>query len=150
MDEMEWRSLWWVNTRVFDSENDIQFLMLNLLMDLWWTVWRTLCHWSPGYTSEAVYEVWINGICSLNGNLLRCIWLLIAVLFLLPGCLWEEMDAILVKRQYYYMDGDLNDKPTAMRSRSMARSQSWTTVYKGPDRLLRMMFTAPITINPEN
>ena len=24
----------------------------------------------------------------------------------------------------YYMDGDLNDKPTAMRSRSMARSQS--------------------------
>ena len=44
-------------------------------------------------------------------------------------------------KQYYYMDGDLNDKPTAMRSRSMARSQSWTTVYKGPDRLLRMMFT---------
>ena len=29
---------------------------------------------------------------------------------------------------YYYMDRDSNYKPTAMQSRSMARSQNWTTV----------------------
>ena len=67
---------------------------------------------------------------------------------ILKGCV--SLHKAFAQAILYYMDGDLNDKPTAMRSRSMARSQSWTTVYKGPDRLLRMMFTAPITINPEN
>ena len=40
--------------------------------------------------------------------------------------------------------GDSNDKPTAKRSRSMARSQCWATVLKRTGSLVHQMLTVPM------
>ena len=53
-------------------------------------------------------------------------------------------------RQFHCIDGDSNDKPTAMQSCLVARSQCWTTVWIGTRSLITpMTLTGPITINPE-
>ena len=44
---------------------------------------------------------------------------------------WETKEVVLCNVLFLCIDGDSNDKLTAMWSRSVARSQRWTTVSKG-------------------